>query len=1173
MIRKSLDSEKPDDLTDWLLAITHFTNREEAIKAFEKYLSSPDGEVLPILSFYGVGGAGKSALVRKLVALMRDSYESLPFVRINFDNSRSRDAVSALTSVRVQLEQDYNVTFPHFDAHRAVLTAREGGPEEALIIAPAALRMAVDFAEAVFGAPATAVRAGGLQLFEHLRRRYREHGFEEWLRKVGGTEKVLQLRALDTLDLIEELIKAFVRDLRDGLTARDKNACRAVLLFDTYEKLWEGIAGGATGPQGGDRDQWVRHLYEYLADANCALLVIAGRDSLELTWPKIDAEWRKADDEGTVSRHLDEYLIGGLSNHHTQEYLARCGIGEVPDEGRPDALQQAIIDCCEIEEGKGALPFFVGLCANIVLEQRDKGIDPDPQIFKNVPRDDVAQRLAQRFLRSLSDANLAELVRKLSLTRWFDYDLVYDFSGDTAWNALQNFSFVEPLPDGRWTLHSIMRRAVRHEMHQQSPEAIRKIHEEFRSYWEKRDETETEDMEAQAWYHWLHLEPQAALEEWRKRMEEALEDFNAARVREFRLWIEGLDLKADRWRETMGTAEWASGLLAIADILYRSRESAWPQTPVISRGIELSSAAVERTDSRRHPDLWAHLQRTKGLLIAESRLYCADDSWYQPALDCFREAQRVWTEESDPLRWAELEMRIGDAHRWRRGGIRIDCVNDAIAAYTRSLEHSTRRNNPLNWAYIQQGLGICYRLMQNYESRSHLETAKKHLNAALEVFTREQYPAEWGETHNWLGAIFRVREQGHKRDNLQEALRHYESALEIRTEEEMPIEFAKTMNNMAWGLMESQFASRTGNLRRAIECFEAGLRIKSKDHSPTSWALTRHSLGRAWRLLPSGDREENLDKAIESCKAALEIRTPNNNARAWALTQYVLGLAFAERRTGGRTTNLSRAIGCFESALEYFTEENEALNWARSQNGLGVVYCLRARLGDEAAAAKAVNHRKAALRVFTMDALPHDWALTQANLGDAYTQAAGGDAQQLDEAIRVHENALAELAEDEYPLDRALGLVKLGSAWRRLGMLGRDDALAQSIQRIETGLAIIERHDAPHLWADATCNYALTLTALGQNQDALDQLEKVLNIEPNHAEAHLAMALALSTAACSHDPDTSVHIQQALETDPQLVAGRLVLDPAFRPLKADENLSSLIAQAHEIIQGLFSSAE
>jgi hypothetical protein len=48
--------------------LRHFTNREQERQVLSRLLSLPSGNPLPVVMFYGVGGTGKSWLLRRLRA-------------------------------------------------------------------------------------------------------------------------------------------------------------------------------------------------------------------------------------------------------------------------------------------------------------------------------------------------------------------------------------------------------------------------------------------------------------------------------------------------------------------------------------------------------------------------------------------------------------------------------------------------------------------------------------------------------------------------------------------------------------------------------------------------------------------------------------------------------------------------------------------------------------------------------------------------------------------------------------------------------------------------------------------------------------------------------------------------------------------------------------------------
>ncbi len=118
-----------------LSALEYFTNRENAIEAFKRYLNAPEGEPMQVLNFYGVGGIGKSTLLRKLWDIAEREYPKLPRALFNLDSLRDHfhPYREVLLSWRLDIERQHGVKFPRFDLCLAVMLAREGDTPPDLI--------------------------------------------------------------------------------------------------------------------------------------------------------------------------------------------------------------------------------------------------------------------------------------------------------------------------------------------------------------------------------------------------------------------------------------------------------------------------------------------------------------------------------------------------------------------------------------------------------------------------------------------------------------------------------------------------------------------------------------------------------------------------------------------------------------------------------------------------------------------------------------------------------------------------------------------------------------------------------------------------------------------------------------------------------------------------------
>ncbi|MCL6532411.1 MAG: tetratricopeptide repeat protein [Armatimonadetes bacterium] len=859
------DPFEPRESLPQVAALEYFTDREEAIKAFERYLHAPTSEDLRVLTFYGVGGIGKTTLVRKLCENLRQA--RIPHAQ--FDLSTVRDPTQAyrkvLLQMRCDLESQFRVPFPRFDLCLAVILAREGGEPPPLVRTNPILRDAFRFATGILQAPFEGL--GGLTgilqaLFEGLGgliektiRRFSK--LERYVRKVFKTEDVIHLRSLalrDDHQLYEELIQRFAQDLMDNLPPREGKACRGVLFLDTYEALWSGREVHTA--QGRLLDEWVRQLAEYCLGAG-VLLVISGRD--RLMWDEDNPGWRG---------WLDQHLLGGLSARDAQAFLSKCGVGPPPDNPRTP-LQQVIIECCDTEPGPdiSCHPLYLALCAEIVLNERQKnGVDPSPETFRGIPNERVASELANRFLRSLHNRAMELWVTELSLTPRFDETaaLALDserkhHNGRAGWELLTRFSFVEPLPDGFYRMHKTMAEVLQARL---APDEARTLHDWFQRYWSEREQP------ALAWFYRWRLNPEAALEEWQKAHESALRE---RRISEARALLD--------WRHEI---------------------------------------ALDEAERRRIGDaLWAKAHRVFGVALWETPIAPRAPALIA-AIEHYQNALKVYTETDFPVEWARIQTDMGLAYAELPTGDRNENINRAIQYCRKALRIFSTDNFPEEWARTQSALGSAY---AELGAQSGCLRAIVCYRKALSVFTKEDFPEEWAQTQLMLGKVCSLLQKGNPAENLQKAIKHCEQALSVFTKADFPVEWAQAQFRLGIAYSRLTVGGRLANLRKAIRYYKQALSVFTSVDFPIEWAQTQFELGNAHADLPveearASPQVGHYQKAIKHYKQALSIFT-EVDPLYWANTQFNLGDVLAKLYwEDGSTVSLRSAKACFEAAAQ-----------------------------------------------------------------------------------------------------------------------------------------------------------------------------------------------------------------------------------------------------------------
>jgi tetratricopeptide (TPR) repeat protein len=371
-----------------------FTDREEFQEAFWNRVSTLHPERQNVLYFYGVGGIGKSALLRELRRQLRD----LPHMRrrptphkeaawgfVDFQSPEHRHAPKAMLQLRESLAENSGVVLPTFDIAYAHYHLRSYHESQSKGLSDLAGRLSLDEVTSDTLTSVVEEIPGLSQVFKmgNLFSKAAD-ARQKKLRLQQNRELKLFLFERDPLKMTDPLIDFFVADLRAAF-----NAERPLVLFlDTFEAL---KVASATEYAGARPDSWVERLAGALPGV---LMVIAGRRALD--WAKRDSDWEERD-------LLETHLVGDLAPEDAKQFLTTAGL--------PDHLIPTVL------ENFNGLPFYLDL----VVDLYEQGVikndaEPTAEIFSG----SIAQ-VVDRFLSYLSPAEQSA-VRVLSAPGSFDYD-------------------------------------------------------------------------------------------------------------------------------------------------------------------------------------------------------------------------------------------------------------------------------------------------------------------------------------------------------------------------------------------------------------------------------------------------------------------------------------------------------------------------------------------------------------------------------------------------------------------------------------------------------------------------------------------------------------------------------------------------------------------------------
>lgn len=530
-------------VTDESRTLDYFTDRHDFCDWYMRALND-DPAPSTILCLHGDGGNGKSALLDFLAirlsrragsdewAYLRGLEDvddridqmasavhmtSVPVARLNFQSDRY-SAFEALSRLRAGLP---DVRMPLFDL--AVVTyLRKSGldsderlegnfPGNALKFAFAALAFAT--ANPVVGLMAAFTELGEGQFGTWFR--------EYKLRRNLDEADIAAIRRMDPeRELIPELPYLFANDL-NAAVADPETAGRVVLMFDTHEALWSGMADDR-GALYWERDAWLRHLLGALDREAGVVAIVAGRDAPR--W--INAPGRDRLQEAD----LDIRLVEDFTFDDGDEYLELAGIDD--SNLRSRLLEEARVGPERVH------PFHLGLGIDLVRAALERGDDPLQAVSGSSDEwQDQRRALLDRFMKYIDDS-FRNAIAAISVCRWFDEEIFaylgnsldgerkYPTDDGNSLRRLRSLSFVRPFGTdverkGQYRVHDLIRRFI-HEDEYFGVAGARMVHSAMETYWRERIDPHDIGATVEAIYHANRVEPERGVLEWIAEFNQAL---------------------------------------------------------------------------------------------------------------------------------------------------------------------------------------------------------------------------------------------------------------------------------------------------------------------------------------------------------------------------------------------------------------------------------------------------------------------------------------------------------------------------------------------------------------------------------------------------------------------------------------------------------------------------
>jgi len=640
--------------------LAHFTNRVEEVSTFERILKIAHDQPIPLLMFYGVGGAGKSWMLKRLRQQTQIPTAYLDLDPRIGDQSWGKDSSRALAEIRRQFGS--SIQCPRFDLAYAWLRYHEGRTDEPLFQGSGLLGNTWELIVEAGSAAADDIPGASIvtwvvnKVASPVKDWLSDFGVQDWLASKLGQEDFLTLKSELPSGIYPQLTKRLLEDLQKNLPENDGCNVKAVVFLDTIESLREDRSSleKLDSAQG-----WLRDLYH---PESGLLLVMGGRDSLQ---------WGRVNPAFDHSTYLVQKMVSGLSKTDAVQFLENC---DITDPAIQNAILAVSLDTETHSTGSanksdGYHAYSLGLCADTCHNLLKRSETIDPESFDMSSTDTHA--LAVRFLRSMGgDGTYAEWLKTLSLTPRFDEPSARErFSKnagaeqDAAWKALTSYSFFRETQQSGWfTLHARMREALAEIQQHDNPTLWQSHHVQWHEYWLGLSNNSIDSMASKAWYHTWCTEPNNADAQWKNLAEKTREE----------LRMEDHLTLLDWW--TPCEFDTSSG-----DEVSRDQHA----RALVSLGKELLHASLG--------DRAANIQR---------------------AIECYEAALRVRTEQAFPQDWAIIQNNLAIAYRNIPGGDRAANIQRAIECYEAALRVYTKQAFPREHKVVLNGLESARKLLK-----------------------------------------------------------------------------------------------------------------------------------------------------------------------------------------------------------------------------------------------------------------------------------------------------------------------------------------------------------------------------------------------------------------------------------------------------------------------------
>ena len=433
-----------------------FTDRDEPKRLFWEWYekANKNRDDFFVLSFYGIGGIGKSCLVDELCRELQK--KEVFFIKYDFERTAVLDTYSILVSIKQSIRNRYKdvFRFPLFNAALAIMSTKGDTifeNDEYVKSAISEFPILQNITDGVGAIPivGTPVEKGILIIDRVL------SGIENFDISQGLKKKYKDIiREMESLE-VDELCAKMPQYFQYDMIENTRSLLKPFVIFlDTYEKYIDTFKSVSNV----SRDRWLRKSTRSLIQRIPGILwVISGRDMLD--WKK-NGEW---DDYHLKCQNISEFMPSD-----SIDYLEEAGITE----------RKLAVHIHKITEG---VPGYLDICVDTYSLLKDSDVEPTVDNF-DVDKSEIVGVYAKYL-----DNNNRRLMNMLAAmgswnddeAKWVgDHVSFMSFSAE-MYNAMMRHSFITAEKDKK-KMHKIVADALKSEMEESTVNEVNKFLFQYR---------------------------------------------------------------------------------------------------------------------------------------------------------------------------------------------------------------------------------------------------------------------------------------------------------------------------------------------------------------------------------------------------------------------------------------------------------------------------------------------------------------------------------------------------------------------------------------------------------------------------------------------------------------------------------------------------------------------